>query len=127
SMVEAINAYAVLALTANQMEAVVDAVARIEAVNPDHPDGLALQAALALRDGEVDAAERSARAALAAEPGHVNATSALAGVFNARGEPHEAVAVIDGFFAEQGPNVPLALLKIQLLASADDRSGVEQA
>ncbi|TVQ31791.1 MAG: hypothetical protein EA356_13840 [Geminicoccaceae bacterium] len=126
TLIEAHNAYAVLALTANQLDLVQDAVTKIRAADPDHPDGLALEAALLLRQGDIDAAETAARAALAARPDHVNATSALAGVFNAREERSQAVALIDEFHAAHGPNVPLALLKIQLLSADGDLRGIEE-
>ena len=125
TLIEAHNAYAVLALTGNQLEIVEDAIEKIAAVDPGHPDGLALEAAVALRKPDVDAAEAAARRALEAAPGHVNATSALAGVYNARGERNRAVELLDAHFAAHGPNVPLALLQIQLFAAANDLAGVE--
>ncbi|MFW5833433.1 MAG: tetratricopeptide repeat protein, partial [Pseudomonadota bacterium] len=127
NLIEAHNAYGVLALTAGQLDAVARAVERIAAVDPDNADGLALQAGLALRNGDVASAEEAARRALARAPAHVNATSALVGVFNARGDSPGAVGIIDEFLAAHGANVPLALLKIQLLAASNDEIGVEEA
>lgn len=121
------NAYAVIALTRNRLDAVRDAVDEIGAIDPAHPDGLALAAALALREGRLDEAEDLARRALAADPAHVNATSALAGVFNARGDTTGAVAILNARFEAHGVSVPLALLKSQLLASIDDTEGVATA
>ncbi len=125
TLIEAHNAYAVLALTANQLEIVEDAVVKMREADATHPDGLALEAALLLRRGDVDDAETAARRALEAQPDHVNATSALAGVFNARDRRGDAVALLDDYHATHGPNVPLTLLKIQLLAADGDLRGVE--
>ncbi|MEO1091315.1 MAG: tetratricopeptide repeat protein [Pseudomonadota bacterium] len=126
-LIEAHNAYAVLALTANELEIVEGAIAKIEAVATPHADAEALRAAVALRRGDGAAAEAHALAALALDPAHVNATSALAGVLNGRGDVEGAVDVIDTFFDSQGPNVALALLKVQLRAADDDPDGVREA
>lgn len=127
AMVEAHSAYAVLALTAGDLDQVRAAVEKIQAVAPRNADGLALAAAIALREERLDEAEMLARSALEGEPGHVNATSALAGVARARGDAAGAVAVLDRYFTEAGPNVSLALLKIQLLAAEGDTGAVEEA
>ncbi len=121
------NAYAVIALTRNRLDAVRDAAEEIRAIDPAHPDGLALAAALALRDQRLDDAEELAREALATDPTHVNATSALAGVFNARGDTTGAVDVLNERFESHGVTVPLALLKSQLLGSIGDTEGVATA
>ncbi len=124
---EAHNAYAVLALSGGAIDVVRDAVVSIREVDPEHADGLALAAALALREDRPDAAAELAARALVQAPGHVNATSALAGAANARGDVAAAVAVIDESFAAHGHNVPLSLLKIQLLASTGDTDAVADA
>ena len=127
SLIEAHSGYAVLALAGGRLEPVREAAGAIRERAPEHPDGLALAAALALRDDALDEAEGLAREALAAEPGHVNATSALAGVLGARGDTAGAVAAIDARFAKQGVAVPLALLKCQLLAASGDDDAVVTA
>jgi len=126
-MIEAHAAYGVLALTAGRLEPVREAVEGIRAVDANHPDGLALAAALALRDDALDEAEDHAERALEREPSHVHALSALAGVANARGDTRRAVALIDERFSAHGVDVPLALLKIRLLVESGDLDGVEAA
>jgi tetratricopeptide (TPR) repeat protein len=125
--IEARNAYAVIALTRNRLEDVREAADEIREIDPAHPDGLALAAALALRDERLDEAERLATEALAEDPRHVNATSALAGVHNARGRTRAAVDVLNERFETHGVTVPLALLKTQLLGSIGDSAGVATA
>ncbi len=127
ALIEAHNAYAVLALGGGDLDVVRDAAASIRAISPDHPDGLALEAALALREERLDDARALAQRALEVDPGHVNATSALVGVVRATGDSDAAVEIIDQYFAAAGPNVPLALLKLQVLAGAGDVDGVEAA
>lgn len=125
--IDARNAYAVIALTRNLLDSVRQAAEEIRQIDPAHPDGLALAAALALRDDDLDEAERLARRALAEDPRHVNATSALAGVHNARGDARAAVDVLNERFDTYGVTVPLALLKSQLLGSIGDTEGVATA
>jgi tetratricopeptide (TPR) repeat protein len=127
ALIEARNAYAVIALTQDRLEPVRQAVEEIRALAPSHPDGLALAAALALRAERLDEAERLARAALAADPAHVNATSALVGVFDARGDVGGAVERLDAHRDAHGPSVRLALLKARLLGGAGDAAGVAAA
>jgi len=123
-LIEAHNAYAVLALTMGRLDDVRVAADAIRESDADHPDGLALAAALALRDDALAEAETLARRALETEPGHVNATSALAGVANARGDVRAAVSIVDDRFERRGVTVPLALLKVQLLGAVGDAAGV---
>lgn len=92
---------------------------RIEAmrqIDPGNVDAMALDASLQLRDDNLEGAEKLARAALATDPSHVNALSALVGVYAKRNDIDGAVQLIDERFETFGPDVPLALLKIQLLS-----------
>ena len=109
-----------LALAGNELEAAA-AAAAIEKAEPGNLDGMTLKAALALRNGETQAALDLASAVLVEEPERENAVAVLVGAYHRLGETERALARLDEALAANAASVSLRLLKITLLnAETDD-------
>jgi len=109
-----------LALAGNELEAAA-AAAAIEKAEPGNLDGMTLKAALALRNGETQAALDLAQAVLAQVPEQENAVAVLVGAYARLGETERALARLDEALAANAASVSLRLLKITLLnAETDD-------
>jgi lipopolysaccharide biosynthesis regulator YciM len=82
---------------------------------------MTLKAALALRNGETQAALDLASAVLVEEPERENAVAVLVGAYHRLGETERALARLDEALAANAASVSLRLLKITLLnAETDD-------
>ena len=67
---------------------------KLIALNAKDPDGLTLQAGIKALGKDLDGALVDAKAALAAEPGHVNASALAASLYLQSNKPDDAVAAL---------------------------------
>lgn len=92
---EAIRRSAQLQLGIGDRAATTQLIDRLRAGDPDSADTLALEAALALADGEIGTAEQKAGEALKVSPGHINASVLLASIHFRAERPDDADAVLE--------------------------------
>ncbi|HEX6143205.1 MAG TPA: tetratricopeptide repeat protein [Geminicoccaceae bacterium] len=113
-----------LSLAFEHIERASDAIHAVSEAAPDHPDGLALKGALALREGDVGAAMRHARAALERAPEHERAVAVLVGAHARRGETEQALARLEQALDAHPQSIELRVVKIALLEQAGDVAGI---
>ncbi len=96
---------------------------RIEAALADEPNNAeahAMQAALLLRQGKLDEAEKEGLDALEKDPASVSGTSALAGVYSAKKETEKAIATVNKGIEKNPKNLALLLLRVLLYQKQED-------
>ena len=67
---------------------------KLLALNAQDPDGLTLRAGIKALNKDVDGALADVKAALGAQPGHVNASALLASLYLQTGKPDESIEVL---------------------------------
>jgi tetratricopeptide (TPR) repeat protein len=85
-----------------------------------------LSGAIALRQGDTEAAEAQARAVLRREANHPEATAVLTGALAARERYDDALDQVDAALAAHPDDTGLSTLKIRLLAAAGRMEDVER-
>jgi tetratricopeptide (TPR) repeat protein len=85
-------------------------------MQPASPDALALAASVALRSDDRDVAEKYALQTLDADPGHASAVAIMVALY-AKDDPDKALAFIDAGRQAKPDDIPIRLLKLQVLDS----------
>ena len=113
-----------VALRADDLVVAERAAEAIEQVEPASPDGLALQSAVMLRQGDVQRAKDVAEEALAKVPGHTIAVGVIVGALRQRGRVDEAIAYLERAIAANPQDSSSRLLRIALLEEAGKASAI---
>ena len=119
--------YGTLAFLVGELDIASKAAERLEKLDPGNADGLFLKGALALRNGEPQAALDLANAALEKAPEHELAVGVLIGAYAKLGETDHALKRLDEALAASPKSIPLHLLEISLLQQTGDIDGMAKA
>jgi tetratricopeptide (TPR) repeat protein len=111
-------------LAAGEVEEAAGYASKAAELAPADPDALAISAAVSYRRGDRKAALEAARAALAVAPNHVDATVVLVTDRFDAGDLDGALALIDDLLARAPSDRTLHVLKLRLLAAADQQDAV---
>lgn len=116
TFVEAQHELGSLALGRGGVDVAAEAADAILGVDADHPDGLALAAAVALSEGKLDQAAELAQRALEQEAHHEQAVSVIAGLHNRGGQPERGLEVVEAAIEARPDSPLLRITRITLLA-----------
>ncbi len=111
-------------------DALAESRKRIDTVlsaEPDHPEAHAILAAVFLRQGDFQGAEKEARFALSKDPANISATSVLTGLYQKQGNTEKAGAALEEGIAKNPQDLSLRLLKVTLYEKANDGTKVREA
>jgi tetratricopeptide (TPR) repeat protein len=106
-----------LQLGANQLDDAMKTSETLLKVAPDDASAHSLRGAVMYRLQNLDKALDEAEAALKIDPGHVDAILLAARIYQAKGDPDKALSMIEDGLAKNAENVPLQLVKIDILES----------
>ncbi len=116
-----------LQLGANQLDDAMTTSKSLLKLAPKSAAAHTLRGAVMYRLQNLDQARDEAKAALDIDPGHVDALLLLARIDQTKGDSKAALAVIDGGLAKNPKNVPLQLVKIDILEAMNKTDEVVAA
>jgi tetratricopeptide (TPR) repeat protein len=114
---EALSDLGGLQLSANQLDDAMKTSDTLLKAAPNDASAHSLRGAVMYRLQNLDKALDEANAALKIDPGHVDAILLAARVYQAKGNPDKALMTIEEGLAKNKNNVPLQLVKIDILES----------
>lgn len=99
---------------------------KLIALNAKDPDGLTLQAGIKALGKDLDGALVDAKAALAAEPGHVNASALAASLYLQSNKPDDAVAALKAALDKDPKNSTVQALLARVYTQVGKKDDAEK-